>query len=126
MLVWCFFLSSIRRHMRCALVTGVQTFALPIYLGRRRDAGRWRFRTFAARSDDPRGRSRRARRQRVKPRAVAGAAAGIAPGAAAAGPILVIRSEEVPVGTECFSPCRATGSAHHATTNKESTTNHHV
>src|SRR3546814_8045068 len=32
MLVMCFFLSSRRRHTRCALVTGVQTCALPIYL----------------------------------------------------------------------------------------------
>src|SRR3546814_5818077 len=29
---WCFFFSSRRRHTRCALVTGVQTCALPIYL----------------------------------------------------------------------------------------------
>src|SRR3546814_7680392 len=28
--VLCFFFSSRRRHTRCALVTGVQTFALPI------------------------------------------------------------------------------------------------
>src|SRR3546814_2061337 len=28
---FCFFLSSRRRHTRCALVTGVQTCALPIY-----------------------------------------------------------------------------------------------
>src|SRR3546814_21003771 len=28
----CFFVSSRRRHTRCALVTGVQTCALPIYL----------------------------------------------------------------------------------------------
>src|SRR3546814_5875732 len=27
---WCFFFSSGRRHTRCALVTGVQTCALPI------------------------------------------------------------------------------------------------
>src|SRR3546814_5016167 len=35
---WCrlfFFFSSRRRHTRCALVTGVQTCALPIYLGYR-------------------------------------------------------------------------------------------
>src|SRR3546814_808350 len=31
-LVLCFFFSSRRRHTRCALVTGVQTCALPIYL----------------------------------------------------------------------------------------------
>src|SRR3546814_7491089 len=29
--MFCFFLSSRRRHTRCALVTGVQTCALPIY-----------------------------------------------------------------------------------------------
>src|SRR3546814_3818487 len=28
---FCFFFSSRRRHTRCALVTGVQTFALPIF-----------------------------------------------------------------------------------------------
>src|SRR3546814_7734007 len=38
LLIWlCFFFSSRRRHTRCALVTGVQTCALPIYLGRRHD-----------------------------------------------------------------------------------------
>src|SRR3546814_6286867 len=31
----CFFFSSRRRHTRCALVTGVQTCALPISKGRR-------------------------------------------------------------------------------------------
>src|SRR3546814_9549647 len=34
-----FFFSSIRRHTRCALVTGVQTCALPIYRGRRGGRG---------------------------------------------------------------------------------------
>src|SRR3546814_4511283 len=29
----CFFFSSRRRHTRCALVTGVQTCALPIFTG---------------------------------------------------------------------------------------------
>src|SRR3546814_16375319 len=32
MLFICFFFSSRRRHTRCALVTGVQTCALPIYI----------------------------------------------------------------------------------------------
>src|SRR3546814_8501781 len=32
----CFFFSSRRRHTRCALVTGVQTCALPIYAIMRR------------------------------------------------------------------------------------------
>src|SRR3546814_2310343 len=30
---WFFFFSSRRRHTRCALVTGVQTCALPIWVG---------------------------------------------------------------------------------------------
>src|SRR3546814_18654221 len=30
--MFCFFFSSRRRHTRCALVTGVQTCALPIFL----------------------------------------------------------------------------------------------
>src|SRR3546814_1020424 len=30
---WCFLFSSRRRHTRCALVTGVQTCALPILVG---------------------------------------------------------------------------------------------
>src|SRR3546814_7247845 len=33
----CFFFSSRRRHTRCALVTGVQTCALPIFDYRRAD-----------------------------------------------------------------------------------------
>src|SRR3546814_5639708 len=33
----CFFFSSRRRHTRCALVTGVQTCALPIYIARAKD-----------------------------------------------------------------------------------------
>src|SRR3546814_9794383 len=33
MVVFVFFFSSRRRHTRCALVTGVQTCALPIYQG---------------------------------------------------------------------------------------------
>src|SRR3546814_10243062 len=35
-----FFFSSRRRHTRCALVTGVQTCALPISLAKRGDPGR--------------------------------------------------------------------------------------
>src|SRR3546814_2816461 len=36
----CFFFSSRRRHTRCALVTGVQTCALPIFPGLKSDANR--------------------------------------------------------------------------------------
>src|SRR3546814_15757341 len=35
------FFSSIRRHTRCAFVTGVQTFALPIYPNSKWDQPRW-------------------------------------------------------------------------------------
>src|SRR3546814_4999106 len=37
-----FFFSSRRRHTRCALVTGVQTCALPISLLRAKTDGSWR------------------------------------------------------------------------------------
>src|SRR3546814_3344655 len=37
----CFFLSSRRRHTRCALVTGVQTCALPICLAWLLEKRRW-------------------------------------------------------------------------------------
>src|SRR3546814_7136584 len=37
--VFLFFFSSRRRHTRCALVTGVQTCALPIFHGRGRRSG---------------------------------------------------------------------------------------
>src|SRR3546814_8002958 len=45
LLIFCFFFSSRRRHTRCALVTGVQTCALPIssplrFARRRRGDGR--------------------------------------------------------------------------------------
>src|SRR3546814_17568766 len=36
-----FFFSSRRRHTRCALVTGVQTCALPIFAGYRREGKRY-------------------------------------------------------------------------------------
>src|SRR3546814_1370917 len=52
--IWCLFFSSRRRHTRCALVTGVQTCALPIFTRAAADArvmvapvvdcaGDWRF-----------------------------------------------------------------------------------
>src|SRR3546814_2562417 len=39
-MIGCFFFSSRRRHTRCALVTGVQTCALPIYFMHREGARR--------------------------------------------------------------------------------------
>src|SRR3546814_11191169 len=43
-----FFFSSRRRHTRCALVTGVQTCALPIHRARRQDPARYRGRKRSA------------------------------------------------------------------------------
>src|SRR3546814_5844637 len=45
-----FFFSGRRRHTRCALVTGVQTCALPIYF--RHDLRLWRSGTGPPQSDD--------------------------------------------------------------------------
>src|SRR3546814_7574083 len=55
--VYFFFFSSRRRHTRCALVTGVQTCALPIYHLARRPAARGRL--GRRRSSDGDHRSRR-------------------------------------------------------------------
>src|SRR3546814_9251916 len=51
-----FFFSSRRRHTRCALVTGVQTCALPIYLPGRLNwfnEGQWRALLHSARHHEP-------------------------------------------------------------------------
>src|SRR3546814_981141 len=53
--MWFCFLSSRRRHTRCALVTGVQTCALPILIERTlnttpKDATHWSIRPMAAKS----------------------------------------------------------------------------
>src|SRR3546814_13471121 len=45
--LFCFFFSSRRRHTRCALVTGVQTCALPIYAGVSSFEGRERCNDFS-------------------------------------------------------------------------------
>src|SRR3546814_2885349 len=94
-----FFFSSRRRHTRCALVTGVQTCALPIYL----------FRGYAD-TVDPAG-ARRAGGgggvhldvQDLFDGGVADRLRGGEPG----------RSEERRVGKECVSTCRSRWSPYH-------------
>src|SRR3546814_4936861 len=92
-LVFIFFFSSRRRHTRCALVTGVQTCALPILA---RGVGFERLMLFMIaaqqpRTARPRGKSARdARRERF-----------------------VQRSEERRVGKECVSTCRSRWSPDH-------------
>src|SRR3546814_3912666 len=89
-----FFFSSRRRHTRCALVTGVQTCALPISAPAA--AGRGAPRVVragrAARGSLPRGGAR------ARP-----------PGSAQTSP----RSEERRVGKECVSTCRSRWSPYH-------------
>src|SRR3546814_10122574 len=83
------FLSSRRRHTRCALVTGVQTCALPICPCAR-----------------PEGRERHGRRRRRSGHAAGG-------GRQANGRSAPDRSEERRVGKECVSTCRYRGSPYH-------------
>src|SRR3546814_6409502 len=98
-----FFFSSRRRHTRCALVTVVQTCALPIY--RQRSAGPWGAPSLGAtlfgRAD---GGPHRRRFHRAAPgyrshpvgvQAWVGQSPGVA------------RSEERRVGKECVSTCRS-------------------
>src|SRR3546814_2526055 len=98
----CFFFSSRRRHTRCALVTGVQTCALPIC------CCHWS----APRRPRPRCTALRVTRFRCGRRR--SAAAG--PCSSAAGRrcgIVSWRSEERRVGKECVSTCRSRWSPYH-------------
>src|SRR3546814_10277808 len=95
-----FFFSSRRRHTRCALVTGVQTCALPIFGSRRirprhvcKAPGRLIF--FL----------RKAARNLSN--------AGIASADCASGTPPTDRSEERRVGKECVSTCRSRWSPYH-------------
>src|SRR3546814_10337197 len=81
-----FFFSSRRRHTRCALVTGVQTCALPISL----IAPKHRQRR-------PNKQSNRTREETMDRRT-----------------LLKTRSEERRVGKECVSTCRSRWSPYHS------------
>src|SRR3546814_4086730 len=82
----CFFFSSRRRHTRCALVTGVQTCALPISLTR----GAWFVDGVGA-----------------------GITVKVAPALVTAPATFETRSEERRVGKECVSTCRSRWSQYH-------------
>src|SRR3546814_1397817 len=94
-----FFFSSRRRHTRCALVTGVQTCALPILCGGLGTAGSGRLRhaavglatrkttVFALLSENNEDQD--------------------------AGKSQTLRSEERRVGKECVSTCRSRWSPYH-------------
>src|SRR3546814_3740226 len=101
-----FFFSSRRRHTRCALVTGVQTCALPIYpafvLSRVRPAD-------ALRSGKMRG------GPRMLPALLGGAQFAAASFLLIAVIVMFYqnRSEERRVGEECVSTCRSRWSPYH-------------
>src|SRR3546814_1037716 len=95
-LVVFFFFSSRRRHTRCALVTGVQTCALPIFEAAVEGEGR-RDRDALARIEE-----------RILRGAEKVAAAAIDDAVRRA-----IRSEERRVGKECVSTCRSRWSPNH-------------
>src|SRR3546814_7106226 len=97
-----FFFSSRRRHTRCALVTGVQTCALPIYRAERKCPKErlqiWRLASAGA--PMPPALERLAEEQ-------------IARIFAAFGMPIGQRSEERRVGKECVSTCRSRWSPYH-------------
>src|SRR3546814_3089617 len=85
-----FFFSSRRRHTRCALVTGVQTCALPICIL-------------------PRASIRAVEIEH----GLDGVGGGMDQGAQLLGADIVRRSEERRVGKECVSTCRSRWSPYH-------------
>src|SRR3546814_7202049 len=102
----CFFFSSRRRHTRCALVTGVQTCALPIYLRARLPAtargadGR----VAEAGGEDPVGCPGAHGRMTSQDQPRETAQDSVAKSQ---------RSEERRVGKECVSTCRSRWSPYH-------------
>src|SRR3546814_2306202 len=85
-----FFFSSRRRHTRCALVTGVQTCALPIFL-----------------VVGDRGTGRGGHDRGLAGGLLGGGHGALPLGCAAAGGNCAVRSEERRVGKECVSTCRS-------------------
>src|SRR3546814_2601849 len=93
-----FFFSSRRRHTRCALVTGVQTCALPI-------------RTICTRRNRAPAFTHGPVSQTSSPRAARLVGRLARAGSDRARPLL--RSEERRVGKECVSTCRSRWSPYH-------------
>src|SRR3546814_8944657 len=91
-----FFFSSRRRHTRCALVTGVQTCALPIFSNRRCGADVVGDRELVR---APHQGARDCRNAGIEPRL--------------SGWVAEHRSEERRVGKECVSTCRSRWSPYH-------------
>src|SRR3546814_3199726 len=105
-----FFFSSRRRHTRCALVTGVQTCALPIFtvvaalLAATMSAPSWALNIVLSNDDGFEAANIRALYTELK-------AAGH--DVVLSGPAQNNRSEERRVGKECVSTCRSRWSPYH-------------
>src|SRR3546814_1673591 len=108
-----FFFSSRRRHTRCALVTGVQTCALPIYAADdvRNDVHDMAVELDGIAVGDAHAAADRSAADvvaaEVEQHQMLGAFLGIGEQAVA------IRSEERRVGKECVSTCRSRWSPYH-------------
>src|SRR3546814_2275087 len=89
-----FFFPSRGRHTRCALVTGVQTCALPIWLTERNDALAERL-AVAAPAATAKGKDGAEEKRCGEPTQA------------------YMRSEESRVGQECVSTCRSRWSPYH-------------
>src|SRR3546814_8152690 len=96
-LLFVFFFSSRRRHTRCALVTGVQTCALPICVSAARSQ-------FPLLQPAPVRTFHRPLRHRRKGGADRRLGIGLSP---------AVRSEERRVGKECVSTCRFRWAPYH-------------
>src|SRR3546814_3041139 len=105
MFVCYFFFSSRRRHTRCALVTGVQTCALPISLSRDTATSRDDLELMGL--DHPLVQEELGRWRSVTPEDI---------GIAVAGDVdepVVLSSEERRVGKECVRTCRSRWAPYH-------------
>src|SRR3546814_5935622 len=101
-----FFFSSRRRHTRCALVTGVQTCALPISANRGSLTDDFR--------DHPRKTLMGGKMMLFTRRYALGMlGAGMGMGAGMGVGLRSARSEERRVGKECVSTCRSRWSPYH-------------
>src|SRR3546814_15224779 len=113
----CFFFSSRRRHTRCALVTGVQTCALPISFVSGKNKWRISFgrgHEFAARDHYGQLYAEKWRRLNLN----ANASPWAPHNRGMAGVDEAVRSEERRVGKECVSTCRSRWSPYHYKQNK--------
>src|SRR3546814_14223770 len=114
-----FFFSSRRRHTRCALVTGVQTCALPIFLAAPCPLMKlWRYFLIRSKAPWPDGRNNRPAYSTV----IQGLSLDRSAGperTRSTGLLGQTRSEERRVGKECVSTCRSRWSPYHYKTNPQ-------